>query len=513
MGDVVELTQAELTKVKLQASFLDYIRVFYPLMTGVPFTLSDPPGRESHYITMARELRKVFDGETQRLIINLPPRYGKTTMLVYWISWCFARYPDCNFIYASYVKSLATEQTQLLRRIITSRHFFSIFGFKVAQDSSAKDDFKTAGAEGFGPGHCMSVGVDGAVVGFGAGIQSVDRFGGCIIIDDPIKPTEGTSETVRNSTKDWYHSTLKTRLNNPSKTPIILICQRVHEDDLSAHLIEQGGWTLVSIPAIDAAGNPLDPQKHTIQQLRELERQSSYNFAAQYMQTPAPAGGGLFKTADFKLLDTEPDILMTFITVDSAETEAAWNDATVFSMWGLYKIVIGGYDTGQYGLHWMDCVEIRVEPKDLESEFLSFYSDCMRHRIKVTASVIEKKSSGVTLVSMLKRVPGLRVIALDRNASGGSKTARFIDCQPFVSSGRISLPALGKHTDLCLTHMGKITANNSHRHDDIADTMQSAIQVTLIEGSLLPQVHNEIDPLAIALQQQYQNINTSRVYR
>lgn len=488
------LTQIEITRAKLQADFMLFVRTFYPLISGVPFVISDPPGRESHYITCIRQLNRVFYGEINRLIINLPPRYGKTTLIVFWVAWCFCRYPDCNFIYASYVKSLATEQTQLIRRIISSRHFYAIFGFRVASDSSAKDDFKTEyPTDDFGPGHCMSVGVGGAIVGFGAGIQSANRFGGAALIDDPISPVDATSETVRQTTKDWFHSSLKTRLNNPNQTPIILFCQRTHEDDLSAHLIEQGGWELLSIPAIDDRGNALDPSKHSIDALRELERQSKYHFWAQMMQKPQPAGGGLFQRSEFKLLNREPEVAMTFISVDSAETESSYNDATVFSFWGLYKVKIGGFDTGQWALHWIDCLEIRVEPKDLESEFLTFYADCLKHPVKCSASVIEKKSSGVTLVSTLKRVPGLRVIALDRPSTGGSKTKRFIDCQKFIANGLISLPERGRHTELCLSHMSKITANDTHRHDDIADTLQSAIQVTLIEGSLMPEIDDKSD--------------------
>jgi len=118
MGDIVELTTKELTKAKLQASFLLFIRTFYKLQTGRDFVISDPFGRESHYITIARELKAVAMGELMldgnpcyKLLITVPPRYGKSTMVVYFIAWCMCRWPDANFIYTSYAKSLSKMQT------------------------------------------------------------------------------------------------------------------------------------------------------------------------------------------------------------------------------------------------------------------------------------------------------------------------------------------------------------------------------------------------------------------
>ena len=209
-----------------------------------------------------------------------------------------------------------------------------------------------------------------------------------------------------------------------------------------------------------------------------------YDFAAQYQQTPSPAGGGIFKRKWFVMLDYEPEIFCTFLTVDTAETAKTCNDATVFSFWGLYKIVEEGMTTDIMGLHWIDCVELWIEPKDLKDSFIGFYKDCMRHKVHPELAMIEKKSTGVTLSSVLSEMRGLDVRAIERTRASGSKTQRFLAVQPFVASKRLSLPAYAKHTDRVLDHMGKITANDSHRRDDIADTAADAMQAAFIDKTV-----------------------------
>ena len=89
-------------------------------------------------------------------------------------------------------------------------------------------------------------------------------------------------------------------------------------------------------------------------------------------------------------------------------------------------------ETGAYGLHWLDCLEERVEPKDLEALFLDFYSCCMRHSVKPKIAAIEKKSTGTTLASLFKSMQGLRIMEIERNANSGNKVMRFMRAQPYV---------------------------------------------------------------------------------
>lgn len=606
-------------KYQLAGSLLDFTQTFYRLRCHRLFELSDPIGRESHYITISKALSKVLDGEISRLIINVPPRYGKSEMLINFIAWAMAIHPDSNFLYVSYNLDLAMKQTATIKHIIEMRQYRDIFGVKLKIDTRSKSNFETIQG-----GSVYAAGSGGTITGRGAGIRGViNRFSGAIVCfpydelmqtelgpmqiggvvksklnikvpsynftthqiemkpiiawhanpgddilevtftdgatirctpghkiwtdnrgwvearhllttdtlncisinskynsqwsplliknvghvdntycvtvegnhnffagqsedklvlvkncDDLIKPDEASSPTIRDSVKEWYYNTMISRANN-SQTPIILLGQCVHEDDISAHLIAQGGWHVVRLPALDEVGNVLHPGMHSKEDLLQIEKHTPYVFAAQYQQNPQPSGGGIFKPEWFYICDEVPKILATFITADTAETSKTYNDASVFSFWGLYKVE----KTDEYALHWLDCKEIRVEPKDLENEFLQFYYECCAFAIKPMLAVIEKKSTGVTLASSLSKVRGLNVKALDRNINSGSKTERFLAMQPFVAANLISFSKHAQHKDACIEHMRKITANQTHLFDDICDSAQMAVQVAFIDKS------------------------------
>jgi predicted phage terminase large subunit-like protein len=466
------------TKGELLGSFLYFTRIFYELRTGREFKLSAPLCRESHFRLIAQELVKVLDGKTTRLIINVPPRYGKSEMLIHFVAWAFAIYPDSNFLYVSYSHSLARKQTQTIRSIMQMQQYRAIFGVELSDSSQAKDDFETTVS-----GACYAAGSGGTITGRGAGIQGVERFGGAIIVDDIIKPDEVTSDVIRNGVKDWYYNTLQSRLNS-TKTPIIFIGQRLHEDDLAAHLIKSGEWTTLILPALDEAGNALNPDLHDKIALEKMAKENPYIYSAQYQQNPQPAGGGIFKKEWFYLTDETPEILATFITADTAETSKDYNDASVFSFWGIYKIKESGHQTERFGLHWLDCWEIRVEPKDLENAFRSFYRECMLFSVKPLIAGIEKKSSGVTLVSLLESMRGLNIREIERTKASGNKTTRYLEIQPYVASKLVSVNKYAKHKDLVIDHMSGITANDSHRHDDIADTLYDAVKMALIDKEI-----------------------------
>ena len=196
---------------------------------------------------------------------------------------------------------------------------------------------------------------------------------------------------------------------------------------------KKGGFSDVNLKALDDNGYALYPEVMPKSKLIKMKEKQPYVFSSQYQQEPIPAGGALFKEEWFTTIE-EPEILSTFITLDGAETEKRYNDATAMSFWGLYKLKHENINLDLYGLHWLDCREEWVEPKDLEELFMDFYTSCLRHPVKPTTSAIEKKSSGTTLLSLLKKRQGLSLIDVDRSAADGSKTDRFIEIQPYIDS-------------------------------------------------------------------------------
>ncbi len=478
-----EVTEDKQLAVNLLNDFLWFHRVMFEKRTGREFMISQPDGNESHYITFARELTNVFNGIGNRFYIGCPPGWGKSEMCKSFIAWCMANYPDCKFLYISHSFELATMHTASIKQTMMMPIYRELFGVEIRRDSSAKDFFQTVQG-----GTVAAFGSQGGITGHDAGLPGLDRFTGAVVIDDIHKPEDIHSDTIRDRVKRNYFETIERRTRAP-RVPIIMVGQRLHEDDLPAYIL--GGadgmhWNTAIIKAIDDAGNARYPEVNPKSQLLLMQEKQPYVYASQYQQDPMPAGGGLFKEDWFKLLDKTPKIIATFVTCDTAETKEEYNDATVFSFWGLYNITFNGDPIDNlYGLHWLDCEELRIEPKDLEDSFRDFWSGCMRYNVKPRFVAIERKSTGVTLISVLKKFQGLRVISIERSGTINSKTNRFIEMQQYLANGQVSLPENGKHTAMCIRHMGKITANNVHRFDDIADTLYDAVKMALIDRILI----------------------------
>lgn len=483
-------------KTTLQASFLAFCKYFFPLLTGDNLLIPVPTGRESHIITIAKELTYVFRNPNCRSIINIEPGSGKSTLLCLWMAWAIARYPDCNFVYVSYGLSLAEKHNETVKRIIQLPEYKALFGVWIDPLARGKKFFRT----NFG-GECSAFGSSGPVTGMNAGKMGLHRFSGAVIIDDAHKPDEVHSDTMRQAVITNYQQTIEQRPRGVN-VPIIVIAQRLHEQDLCAFLLNGGDghkWRRTILKAIDDAGNVLCPDKNTKENLLIKQETDIYTFASQYQQDPQPAGGALYRPDMFPVLDDEPTLLTTFITADTAETSKSYNDATVFSFWGLYKVKDGTNPLDVYALHWIDCYEIRVEPKELRDEFYKFWHRCQMHKMPPLMAAIEKKSTGSTLISILEDVRGLQIRDIERTRDGGNKTARFLSIQPYIAAKLVSFTAGAKHIKNCVEHMRKITANETHAFDDICDTVYDAIKIGLIDKSLKYSLENKEKSIMDAL--------------
>ena len=495
---------------ELRCSLLRFTKVFYPLLTGRDFIVSNPPGREPHQITICKALVRAAKLEIpeQRLIINVAPGSGKSTLLSAFVAWTLASYPDARFLYISYSKVLAAKHTEMIKRIIQLPHYKYLFGVSIRHDSKAREYFQTTAG-----GAVAAFGSGGAITGMDAGLPGLDRFTGAVIIDDAHKPDEVHSDTIRQSVIENYRETIQQRARGQN-VPFIFIGQCLHEDDLSNYLkTGQDGynWERVILKSIDEAGNPMYPEAFPLEMLRKKQEFDPYVFASQFQQDPIPAGGALFKPHWIEQLDDEPEIIFTFLTADTAETSKSYNDATAFSFWGLYNIEILGRKTGEYGLHWLDCQELRIEPKDLKPMFLEFWQACMSHPKQPMLAAIEKKSTGVTLISVLEEIRGLQIRQIERTKASGSKAQRFLEVQPYIASKRVSITRGARHTDLVLNHISKITANDTHRHDDIMDTLVDAIRLSLIDKTITNTKMGQTDYNELAKNLTFSNNQANRL--
>lgn len=295
---VLSEKEKQVARILARQDFYFFVRYMFWVRRGYEWVHSP------HHKKICDRLTDVYYGNTQNLIVNIPPRYGKTEIVVInFVAWSMGKMPDCEFIHSSYSATLASNNSSQIRDLICNEEYQKIFpNVALKDDSKAKDHWKTQAG-----GTMYATGAGGTITGFGAG-KMRDGFGGAILIDDPHKATEARSETMRNNVINWFTETIKSRRNS-QKTPIIVIMQRLHEEDLSGFLLsgqDDDEWEHLCLPAIDDDGNPLWEFKHNIEKLRQMEMASPYMFAGQYMQSPTPLDGGFFKVAQMQIVDTLP---------------------------------------------------------------------------------------------------------------------------------------------------------------------------------------------------------------
>lgn len=302
--------------MKPNSSLQDFVRLMFFELHKRP--MIDAP----HHKLICDALTRVISGKCKRLIINIPPRSGKTLF----VSQMFPAFwmglnPASNFILTSYSKTLASANTYAVRDIMRHEVYQSIFADtspKIRDDSQARDEFRTEAG-----GLVYGVGAGGTITGKGAGDMG-DLPAGAILIDDIAKPDDALSETMRASVIEWFRGTLESRKNRPD-TPIVVIAQRLHENDLCGWLLRGGNgeeWEHLKIEAKQPDGTSFWERQFPVEMLNRLESASPYTFAGQYMQDPSPRGGGFFKPHNIDVIDTLPAGLQFVRGWDLAGTAA-----------------------------------------------------------------------------------------------------------------------------------------------------------------------------------------------
>ena len=365
-------------------------------------------------------LERVFKGEVTRLIINMPPRYSKTEIAVKgFIEWSLAKVPDSKFIHLSYSDMLALDNSSQVREDIKSDWYQRHWPMRTKQDSDSKQKWYTQHGGGV-----YATGTAGSIMGFGAG-RSDNDFGGAIIIDDPQKASEAYSDEIRRKTNERLNNTILSRLNNPKKTPILIIMQRLHEMDMTGYCLNDGTgekWEHLSLPAIDENDQPLWPAKHDIIQLSQMKSADNQTFSAQYMQRPAPAEGAIFKRSWFRFYKELPKMHQQILAFDYAIKEKTSADYSV-------GICMGRVGADKY------VIDLLRDKMSFPSACNATIAFCTKHPMAYK-KIIEDKANGPAIVDTLKRtISGLVLVS-----PGADKVARAHAVAPDVEAGNVYLP-------------------------------------------------------------------------
>ena len=242
------MTNIELAIIKLKCEndFEFFVRYFFKHQKGSKFVFS------WHHQEICKNLVDVYNGVTTHLIINIPPRYSKTELCVkMFTAWCFLKNPKAEFIHLSYSDGLALDNSETIKTIIKSAEYQALWPDVAIKNN--KDSKKAWGTECGGSFYATASG--GSVTGFGAGkiddFEGGNGFGGALIIDDPLKPDDAHSKPRREGVNKRWDETIKSRFNS-TKTPCIVIMQRIHEQDFCGMLLEDDEYNFkqLVLPAI-----------------------------------------------------------------------------------------------------------------------------------------------------------------------------------------------------------------------------------------------------------------------
>ena len=444
-------------KLKCEQELLFFARYLYKENHNRKFLMS------RHFEEIAMFLEGVFYGKIKRGIINMPPRYGKTELVIkIFVAWCLAKVNNSKFIHLSYSDSLALDNSSQTKEYIQSDAFQRLWSMELKKDAQSKKKwFNEYG------GGMYATASGGAITGFGAGVDGVDGFSGAILIDDPLKPDDAFSETERNKVNNRYNNTIRSRTNTDA-TPIIVIMQRLHEDDLSGFLLAGGSgekWNHLCLPALNESNEPLYPHKHTFEQLESIRQADRYTFAGQYMQTPSPDEGGEWKREWFRIINREelPNDIIWQMFIDGAYTKDTKNDPT-----GLQISGKSGND-----LYILSSIDKYLEMPQL-IKYIPSYMDSVG--VNINMIKVEPKASGKSLVQLIQQGTKLNISEIKTDFVRVSKIERARSSAPYLEGGRVFL-VKGSWNEAFL-HQVALFPNG--KHDEHIDLTAYSIEDNLL---------------------------------
>jgi predicted phage terminase large subunit-like protein len=398
-----------------------------------------------------------------RLVVNLPPRTLKSTITsVLFVAWLLGRNPYLKIICASYSDELTRVFSRDTRMLMQSQFYRRLFpGTRLSRDKQSETEFRTTVG-----GFRLATSVGGTLTG---------RGGDVCIIDDPIKASDATSDIARNRVIEWFHGTAMSRLDQPAKGLVIIVMQRLHADDLSGHLIEQG-WPSFVVPAIGVddqryklgpglfftrkAGTLLQPKRDSMALFEQIkhERGSSV-FWAQYQQNPTPAEGNLIRAEWLLRYNKVPDrsnLDRIVIGCDTASKTGARNDFTA--------IVVAGIE--RRNIYVLEIARGRWNMRETQSRIEVLGKDWGPDLV-----LVEDTGTGTALIQLMREEGLLEV--RDWGPTQRDKTARLSAQLGRFECGRILLP---RDAPWLAEFLQEILGFPNARHDDQVDGLMFVLE-------------------------------------
>jgi len=493
---------------------------------------------------IAEHLQAVVDGDIRRLIINIPPRMGKSSITsCAFPAWTWAQPgnsptsgPGVQFLHASYAQQLSLRDSVKCRRLIESPWYRELWGdrFHLTSDQNTKGRF-----DNDKNGSRLSTSVGSALTGEGGSI---------IVVDDPNAAQEAFSEATIAATIDWWDSALSTRLNDPKTGAFVVIQQRLSEEDLTGHILskDMGEWTHLCLPmryewrrhsatrigwedprglsedgdslieiTDDGERIPVSPEAQIELENREnsllwpdrfgepevaiLEKQlGPWAAAGQLQQRPEPKGGGIIKREWWQPWESAsyPNMDLIIATLDTAYTAKTENDPSAITVWGIFSSDVSVQAPNQAGSRAGGLVEYSRSYTEVAPRVMLMYAWQGRYELhdlvtkvaktcrdmKVDQLLIENKAAGHSVAQEIRRMYGHEKFGvLMFDPKSQDKLARLYSVQHLFAEGLVYAP-IKQWAEMVITQVGQFPKG---KHDDLVDTVSMAMRHLRDTGSIL----------------------------
>jgi predicted phage terminase large subunit-like protein len=511
-----------------EGNLIDFVDYMWPVVEpAIPFVKGWPLS------AIADHLQAVTRGQIRRLLINVPPGFSKSTLVnVMWPAWEWGpqNRPWYRYVCAAYSNHLTERDNMKCRNVVMSERYQRLWGnrFRISNEQFTKVKFANDQT-----GWKLATSTGGIGVG-----ERGDRF----VIDDPNNTMLMESEAVRYTTNMWFTEVVPDRLNHPHDSVIVVIQQRLHEEDVSGTALDRElGYTHLCIPmeyvphpfvnGYDAEGqiktfdmsdeddkqaitgvfwqDPRTedgelawPVRFGDREIVELKKaKGPYAWAGQYQQTPEIRGGSIIRRDYWTDWDDPkyPDFEYILASIDTAYTEKQENDASAMTLWGLFrdannnpKIML--MHAWQERLEIHKLVERVIDYCTVDYRLKDAQGNLITHpRWPADRLLIEAKATGLSVAQEIRRIIGFNGefgIELINPTKQGDKVARAHSVLHLFSDGMIYAPISRAWCQEVIDQCAKFPKGS---HDDFVDSTTQALRFLRDNGMALMRREAEFD--------------------
>jgi predicted phage terminase large subunit-like protein len=457
-------------KESAEKNFIEFVKRVWPSFIG---------GR--HHQRMARAFERVANGETKRLIINMPPRHTKSEFASYLLpAWFLGRFPGKKVIQTSHTAELAVGFGRKVRNLVDAESYKEIFpGVALQADSKAAGRWATNGR-----GEYFAIGVGGAVTGKGADL---------LIIDDPHSEQEATlaeiNPEIYDKTYEWYTSGPRQRLQPGGS--IVIVMTRWSKKDLTGQIlkssIQRSGeeWEVIEFPALLPSGRPLWPEFWPLEELEALKNElPNSKWMAQYQQNPTSETSAIVKREWWQVWEEDDPPHCDFVlqSWDTAFEKSNRADYSACTTWGVFYKPDDAGNT-QANIILLNAFRKRMEFPELKKVALEQHQEW-----EPDSTIIEKKASGAPLIYEM-RAMGVPVQEFTPSR-GNDKISRLNAVSDLFASGKVWAP----NTRWAEEVIDEVASFPAGEHDDYVDSVSLALMRFRKGGYIKTSLDEEDEP-------------------